>query len=190
MAQWLNHLGEYGGCLAPRDNQDFDPYVSPLRSRIHRCDCVRGGKTILQSIGVFDFLFYLTKLFYKHFFCFCSIFSKRHAAHTVGTMVGTQPRLTNQPWRVIHFLHPNLISISFTAHPLWIHEAHEAQVDSNRQKKNRNYFWKGRGKKGGGGFLFLQKLSVSVAVDAQWSAQWSTPLPRSCKSPASQSVTW
>ena len=30
MAQWLNHLGEYEGCLAPRDNQDFDPYVSPL----------------------------------------------------------------------------------------------------------------------------------------------------------------
>ena len=30
MVQWLNHLGEYEGCLAPRDNQDFDPYVSPL----------------------------------------------------------------------------------------------------------------------------------------------------------------
>ena len=37
MAQRLNHLGEYGGCLAPRDNQDFDPYVPPLRSLIHRC---------------------------------------------------------------------------------------------------------------------------------------------------------
>ena len=30
MVQRLNHLGEYGGCLVPRDNQDFDPYVSPL----------------------------------------------------------------------------------------------------------------------------------------------------------------
>ena len=30
MVQWLNHLGEYGGCLVPRDNQDFDPYISPL----------------------------------------------------------------------------------------------------------------------------------------------------------------
>ena len=37
MAQWLNHLGEYGGCLVPRDNQDFDPYVPPLRSLIHQC---------------------------------------------------------------------------------------------------------------------------------------------------------
>ena len=37
MAQWLNHLSEYGGRLAPRDNQDFDPYVPPLRSLIHRC---------------------------------------------------------------------------------------------------------------------------------------------------------
>ena len=30
MVQWLNYLGEYGGCLVPRDNQDFNPYVSPL----------------------------------------------------------------------------------------------------------------------------------------------------------------
>ena len=30
MVQWLNHLSEYGGCLVPRDNQDFDPYISSL----------------------------------------------------------------------------------------------------------------------------------------------------------------
>ena len=99
---------------------------------------------------------------------------------------GGGPTQVNQAWCIIHFLHPNLISISFTAHPLWIHEAHKAQVNSNRQKKNQNYFWKGRGKKGGGGFLFLQKLSVSITVNAQWSAQWSTPptlqLQITCKS--------
>ena len=35
MVQWLNHLSEYGGCLVPRDNQDFDSYVPPLQSLIH-----------------------------------------------------------------------------------------------------------------------------------------------------------
>ena len=74
MAQRLNHLGEYGGCLAPRDNQDFDPYVSPLRSLIHRCDCVRGGKTILQSIGVYStFCFSLQVIFLFIYFCFRTI---------------------------------------------------------------------------------------------------------------------
>ena len=74
MAQWLNHLSEYGGCLAPRDNQDFDPYVSPLRSLIHQCDCVRGGKTILQSIGVYStFCFSLQVIFLFNFFCFRTI---------------------------------------------------------------------------------------------------------------------
>ena len=74
MVQQLNHLSEYGGCLAPRDNQDFDPYVSPLRSLIHRCDYIRGGKTILQSIGVYStFCFSLQVIFLFNFFCFRTI---------------------------------------------------------------------------------------------------------------------
>ena len=46
------------------------------------------------------------------------------------------------------------------------------------------------GRNGGGGFLFLQKLQVSVTVYAQWSAQWSTQAPpHSCRSSANQFIT-
>ena len=71
MAQQLNHLGEYGGHLAPRDNQDFDPYVPPLRSLIHRC-VVRlrweNNTRLLGSPRLFAFLYKL--FFYLIFFVF------------------------------------------------------------------------------------------------------------------------
>ena len=71
MAQWLNHLSEYGGCLVPRDNQDFDPYVLPLRSLIHRCVARlrwENNTRLLGSPRLFAFLYKL--FFYLIFFCF------------------------------------------------------------------------------------------------------------------------
>ena len=49
---------------------------------------------------------------------------------------GGGPTQVNQPWCVIHFLHPNLISISLTTHPQQIHKT---QVDSNCHKKSQLY---------------------------------------------------
>ena len=71
MAQQLNHLGEYGGHLVPRGNQDFNPYVPPLRSLIHRCiACLRweNNTRLLGSPRLFAFLYKL--FFYLIFFCF------------------------------------------------------------------------------------------------------------------------
>ena len=71
MVQQLNHLSEYGGCLVPRDNQDFNPYVPSLQSLIHQCvTCLRWENNIrlLGSPRLFAFLYKL--FFYLIFFVF------------------------------------------------------------------------------------------------------------------------
>ena len=91
---WITQVN-IEGALVPRVYQDSDPYAPTLWSLIHQCEsCTWDGKTIQVYWGLQDFLFFLTKLFYKHFFFIFVQFSKRHAAHTVGTMVGDPPRST------------------------------------------------------------------------------------------------
>ena len=67
---WITQVN-IEGALAPRVYQDSDPYAPTLRSLIHRCESrAWDGKTIQVYWGLQDFLFFLTKLFYKHFFLF------------------------------------------------------------------------------------------------------------------------
>ena len=67
---WITQVN-IEGALAPRVYQDSDPYAPTLRSLIHRCEShTWDGKTIQVYWGLQDFLFFLTKLFYKHFFLF------------------------------------------------------------------------------------------------------------------------
>ena len=71
MVQQLNHLGEYEGCLVLRDNQDFNPYVPPLRSLIHQCVAHLRWENNIRLLGsprLFAFLYKL--FFYLIFFVF------------------------------------------------------------------------------------------------------------------------
>ena len=71
MAQRLNHLGEYGGCLAPRDNQDFDPYVPPPAKPYTPMHCAFEVGKQYKAIGVTKtFCFSLQVIFLFNFFCF------------------------------------------------------------------------------------------------------------------------
>ena len=155
----LNHLSEYGGCLAPRDNQDFDPYVSPLRSLIHQCDCVRGGKTILQSIGVYStFCFSLQVIFLFNFFLFLNNFlapKKMQLRPWVNSRYhGGGPTQVNQAWHVICFFapKPHLTSVTLTTCQPQIYTA---QGDFNCSK-TCNCLRKRREE--GEGYLFVQKF--------------------------------
>ena len=67
---WITQVN-IEGTLVPRVYQDSDPYAPTLWSLIHRCESrAWDGKTIQVYWGLQDFLFFLTKLFYKHFFLF------------------------------------------------------------------------------------------------------------------------
>ena len=74
MVQQLNHLGEYKGRLVPRDNQDFDPYVPPLRSLIHRCVVHLRWENNTRLLGSPRLFAFLYKLFFYLIFLFSNDF--------------------------------------------------------------------------------------------------------------------